>query len=91
MGSYGPPPKKFVKFKKLKRKPGQKTDRWEIRSHDDIYLGIIRFYPQWRCYISEDAESVRCSGECHDEISKFLLKQTKLWRKSIKKRNSENK
>lgn len=86
MGSYGPPPKKFVNFKKLKRKPGQKTDRWEIRSHDNIYLGIIRFYPQWRCYISEDAESVVCSGDCHAEISQFLIKQTDLWRKSIKKR-----
>ena len=86
MGSYGPPPKKFVKFKKLKRKLGQKTDRWEIRSHDDIYLGIIRFYPQWRCYISENAEGVVHSGECHAEISQFLIKQSDLWRKSIKKR-----
>lgn len=91
MGSYGPPPKEFVKFKKLKRTPGQKTNRWEIRSHDNIYLGIIRFYPQWRCYISEDdAEiSVVYSGECHAEISQFLIKQTELWRKSIKKRKKQ--
>ena len=84
MGSYGPPPKQFVSFKRLKCKPGQKTSRWEIKSHDGIHLGIVRFYPQWRCYISEDAEHTVWSSECHMEVSKFLLKQTKLWQKSLK-------
>lgn len=35
-------------FRKLSRKPGQKTDRWDIESHDGQ-----RFYAQWRCYIAE--------------------------------------
>lgn len=42
MGSYGPPPKRFVYFRKLKRKPGQKTDRWIIKAHDGLLLGVIR-------------------------------------------------
>lgn len=88
MGSYGPPPKKFLYFKKSKRKSGQKTDRWEIKSHDGIHLGIIRFYPQWRCYISEEAENTVWSGACHGECEKFLNKQTELWRKSKRKKKN---
>lgn len=85
MGSYGPPPKQFVHFKKLKRKPKQKTDRWEILDHTkQIILGIIRFYPQWRCYISEEDKNkdIVMSGECHIEIGNFCIEQTKLWRES---------
>lgn len=85
MGSYGPPPKRFVNFKKLERKLNQKTNRWEIRAHDGLLLGIIRFFPQWRCYISESADNRVWSWECHSEVAKFLKKQTELWRVSIRK------
>jgi len=86
MGSYGPPPKKFLHFRKLSRKPRQKTDRWEICSHDEHYLGIARFYPQWRCYISELKTGILMSGSCHREADKFLTEQTKSWRESIRAR-----
>jgi len=83
MGSYGPPPKRFLKFKKLKRKPGQKTDRWEILSHDGVqHLGYVRFYPQWRCYIAEPFSGTVWSSECDITRSKFTEKQTRLWRES---------
>ena len=84
MGSYGPPPKRFVYFRKLKRKPGQKTDRWNIKSHDGTQLGIIRFFPQWRCYISESDNNIVWSWECHKEVSTFLKKKTEKWRESIR-------
>lgn len=87
MGSYGPPPKRFLHFHKLKRKPGQKTDRREIREHmDQVVIGIVRFYPQWRCYIAEPKEGTIWSCECDTERGAFTKKQTELWRKSKRKK-----
>jgi len=84
MGSYGPPPKRFVKFRKLKRPYGRKTDRWTIKSHDGTPLGIIRFFPQWRCYVSESDKDIVWSWECHEEVKKFLKKQTDAWKETVR-------
>lgn len=89
MGSYGPPPKKFLQFRKLLRPSHRKTDRWEVLSHDGCHLGYARFYPQWRCYITEDATDIAWSGSCHAEATKFLNEQTELWRKSIRARKKK--
>ena len=84
MGSYNPPPNQFLHFHKLERKPRQKTDRWEIRDHTDtIIIGIVRFYPQWRCYISESKPGTVWSWECHEEASMFIHRETESWRKKI--------
>ena len=70
--------------------PNQKTDRWQVTSHDKkVVLGIIRFYPQWRCYVSEPKAGTVWSWECHKAISEFINEQTQLWRESIRARKNK--
>ena len=85
MGSYGPPPKQFLHFRKLERNPGAKTDRYSVASHHGAYLGIIRFYPQWRCYVCEPGDNTVWSWDCCKEMSEFLKKITDEWRASKRK------
>ena len=87
MGSYGPPPKRFLYFNHLIKKLGAKTDRWLIRSHDGQYLGRIRFYPQWRCYVAELEPGTVWSWDCCAELSKFIKEKTDAWRSSKKHGN----
>jgi hypothetical protein len=85
MGSYGPPPKTFLKFIHVP-KIGQKTDRWEIQSHSGEPLGVVRFYPGWRCYVAEANPGTIWSWECDLERSNFTKEQTMLWRQSHKRK-----
>jgi hypothetical protein len=85
MGSYGPPPKRYLYFKKIPRNPDAKTDRWKIESHKGVHLGFIRFYPQWRCYVAESAAGTVWSCECDKERSDFTRALTEEWRESKRK------
>jgi len=86
MGSYGPPPERYLYFEKLPRKPGQKTDRWNILSHHKDILGTVRFYPQWRCYVAEPRAGTVWSGECDKERGAFTTARTIEWRKSKRRK-----
>jgi hypothetical protein len=49
---------------------------------DKDHLGYIKFDGAWRQYISEPCIGTKWSKSCLDQVSGFLDKQNKKWKKN---------
>ena len=74
---------KWVRFYKLDRLPGRKTDIWavaEINAGSDVPdLGQVRFYPRWRKFAFFPFENTLYEADCLRDIAEFCQKETRTW------------
>ena len=72
--------KEFLVFKEVVDE-SRKTKMWGVSSaHDGAYLGSVRFWPAWRCFVLVSDEGVIWSGACLHEVGEFCLARTKEWK-----------
>ena len=79
--------KDYLKFTKMQRPKGWKTDIWRISNrHTGDAIGRVFFYPQWRQYVSTATTGTVWSSECHTVIAGFLKDQNVHWRYALREK-----
>ena len=72
---------KFLRIEDVTDKfPNKKTKTfWVYSLHNDIYLGVILWHPQWRRYIMQFESGCLCSvkymAECYKFIAELMQKR----------------
>ena len=61
---------KYVNFRLLYKKP--KTSVWDVRSHEEDRLGIVKWYPYWRQYCFFPETNCVFSSSCMESIVQFV-------------------
>lgn len=72
----------FLRFVFLFKSASGKTDEFAVDSKDGVFLGRIRWYAPWRCYVFYPAHETLFNVECLREVSQFVGVQTREVRKS---------
>lgn len=68
----------YVWFDQIgKSKPDAKTQRWVVRAlRDQTALGMVRWYPGWRCYAFYPCPETIFEKKCLRDIALFCESQT---------------
>ncbi len=78
--------KSYIRFDKLPRKKGAKTDRWEVNTEGKDYddrnlkytdLGIVQWFVWWRRYVFAPKGNTLYDPGCLREIADFCERETK--------------
>jgi len=76
---------KHLKFVEEKI-PNLKTKKyWVVNKHDDIYLGAIDWYNQWRKYAFFPMIGTVYEEDCLQDIAQFIKNLTLLHKEKLKK------
>lgn len=77
--------KEYISFHLNHAKSTEKTKAFNVRGRtSQVYLGLIKFRPQWRKYVFEPEANTVYDHKCLVEIASFCEDQTKEWRATLK-------
>ena len=62
------------------------TRHWNVESTSGHRLGVVKFFPRWRCYSFFPADDTTFNGGCLSDLAAFCDQQTAAWREEVKAR-----
>ncbi len=68
---------KYIWIRNIGRQPGAKTARFEVWSKSPCRIGMIKWYPAWRCYSYFPDPNTLYEKVCLREIADFCEEVTR--------------
>jgi hypothetical protein len=62
------------------------TKHWWVTSTSGSRLGVVKFFPRWRCYSFFPEEDTTFNDGCLTDLATFVGEQTAAWRQEVKAR-----
>lgn len=62
------------------------TRHWRVESTSGSRLGVVKFFPRWRCYTFFPEEETTFNSGCLTDLAWFVDKQTTAWRQEVRAR-----
>lgn len=81
----------WVLFENERRTASKLTRIWDVNTRDGSGLGIVQWFPRWRCYVFVPTYGTVYERDCLRDIAEFCERQTNLNKQIARDRRGSQK